>query len=211
MNDAGQQLPARIVDAVLEQRLAEALCKAAVDLALDDHWVDDGADIVDAPKADDSNLAGVAIDLDLAHMSAVAEGEIRRIIDRVVLPARAPASERKVGAEHRRRARPRANDTRRSVPATAKVPSAKSMSPARCFQQVSRDPLALGRSIFIAARSSAEPPTAIEREPNVPDAIGHRSVSPSMTSTLAIGTPSRDDNDLGKRRGVTLAVIVGAE
>ena len=46
--------------------------------------------------------------------------------------------------------------------------------------------------IFIAARSSAEPPTAIEREPKVPVPNGTWSVSPSMISICAIGTPSRD-------------------
>ena len=47
MKRAGQQLAALVIDAALEQRLADALGDAAMDLALDDHRVDDPADIVD--------------------------------------------------------------------------------------------------------------------------------------------------------------------
>ena len=67
------------------------------------------------------------------------------------------------------------------------------------------------RSTFIAARSSAEPPTAIEREPNVPEPYGTWSVSPSMISIARHrhAEPRRDD--LREGGGVALAVIVGAE
>src|SRR5262249_36047368 len=76
---AGDELAAAVVGATLEQRLADALGEAAVDLALDDHRIDDGADVVDAPETDDLDAAGVRIDLELADMRPVAEGEARRI------------------------------------------------------------------------------------------------------------------------------------
>src|SRR5262249_62047394 len=63
---AAHQLAAAVVGATLEQRLADALGEAAVDLALDDHRIDDGADGVDAPETDDLEAAGVGIDLELA-------------------------------------------------------------------------------------------------------------------------------------------------
>ena len=86
MNEPDKQLAAlRIVDAMLAQGLAEPLRDAALDLPLDDHRIDHGADVVHAPVAEDVDLAGVAIDLDLAGVRAVAPGEVRRIIDRAVL------------------------------------------------------------------------------------------------------------------------------
>ena len=85
MNEPGDELAAAVVGAALEQRLADPLGDAAVDLALDDHRVDDGADVVDGPEADDLDAAGLRIDLDLADMGAVAEGEARRIVDRRLL------------------------------------------------------------------------------------------------------------------------------
>ena len=72
------------------------------------------------------------------------------------------------------------------------MPSANAMSPAEASRRCAAIVLPLSM-IFIAARSSAEPPTAIEREPNVPEPYGTWSVSPSMISMLAIGTPSRDE------------------
>src|SRR5262249_26236257 len=80
---AADELAAAVVGATLEQRLADALREAAVDLALDDHRVDNGADVVDAPESDDLDAAGVRIDLELTGMRAVAEGEARRIVDPV--------------------------------------------------------------------------------------------------------------------------------
>ena len=73
---------------MLQHRLADALRDAAVDLPIDDHRIDDGADVVDRPETDQLDLAGIRIDLDLADVGAVAEGEIRRIVDRGVLQTR---------------------------------------------------------------------------------------------------------------------------
>src|SRR5262249_34454122 len=84
---AADELAAAVVGARLERRLADALGDAAVDLALDDHRIDDGADVVDAPEPDDLDAAGVRIDLELADMRAIAEGEAGRIVDRGLLQA----------------------------------------------------------------------------------------------------------------------------
>src|SRR5262249_8939322 len=93
---AADELAAPVVGATLEQRLADALGEAAVDLALDDHRIDDGADVVAAPETDDLDAAGVRIDLELADMRPVAEGEARRIVDRGLLQAGLDGLERKV-------------------------------------------------------------------------------------------------------------------
>ena len=57
--------------AVLEQRLADALGDAAVDLAVDDERVHRTPDIIDRGIIDERHLAGIRIDLDLADMRAV--------------------------------------------------------------------------------------------------------------------------------------------
>ncbi len=59
--------------------LADALGEAAMDLAGDDHRVHLVAEIVDRGQREDVDLAGLGIDLDLAEMDAIGEGEIRRI------------------------------------------------------------------------------------------------------------------------------------
>ncbi len=69
---AGQQLPGlAVVDLVLDQRLADALHHAAVDLAAHDHRIEHAAEIVDHEVAVDHDLAGLRIDLELADMRAV--------------------------------------------------------------------------------------------------------------------------------------------
>ena len=68
---AGQQLArCLVVDAALEHRLADALREAAVHLALDDHRIDDVAEVVDRDEALDLACAGVRVDLDLADVAA---------------------------------------------------------------------------------------------------------------------------------------------
>src|SRR5580692_9777719 len=84
---AGHQLPLVVIDGVLEQRLADALGDAAMDLALDDHRIDHGAEIVDRGPGSDLGIAGFGIDLDLADMAAGREGEIGRIVERALLEA----------------------------------------------------------------------------------------------------------------------------
>ena len=68
---AGEKLAAlAVVAAFLEERLADPLRQPAMDLALDDHRIDDAAEIVDGGEIDDAHRAGVAVDLDLADMGA---------------------------------------------------------------------------------------------------------------------------------------------
>ena len=82
MNEPDKQLPAvRIVDRVLEQRLADALHDAAVDLALEQQRIDGAAEIVDHGVALDGDGAGIGIDLDLDDVAAVGKGLRRRHAD----------------------------------------------------------------------------------------------------------------------------------
>jgi len=50
-----------------------------MDLTLDDHRVQHHADIVDGGVCDESQLAGIRIDLDLGDMTAARKGEVHRI------------------------------------------------------------------------------------------------------------------------------------
>ena len=71
---AGQQLPRGGVEAdVLHQHLTHALRDAAADLTLEQQRVHDRADIVDDAVAQDLDLAGLRVDLELADMAAVRE------------------------------------------------------------------------------------------------------------------------------------------
>src|SRR5690242_14271316 len=58
---AREQLPGRVVRAVLGERLADALGEPAVHLALDDHRVDDLAEVVHCRERDDLRRAGVLV------------------------------------------------------------------------------------------------------------------------------------------------------
>jgi hypothetical protein len=184
---AGDELSVLVIDHAFEQRLADALRDPAMDLALDDHRVDHGADVVDAPEAHDLDAAGLRIDLELAHMRAVAEGEARRIVDRGFLQPRLHRLEWKIvrhigGAGDLRERDPAvgAGDHERAI---GELDVAR-----RRFQQMTGDQLALGDDLV----AGAQPPTAIEREPKVPVPCGTASVSPSLTSTLSTATPSFD-------------------
>ena len=59
-----------VVDAVLEQRLTDALNDPAMQLTLDDHRIDDAADVVDRNVGQKVDDAGAGIDLDLGDMRA---------------------------------------------------------------------------------------------------------------------------------------------
>jgi len=68
---AGQELPARwVIDAVLTERLADALRNTAMDLALDDHRVQHDADIFDCGVGYERELAGLRVDLDLSDVDS---------------------------------------------------------------------------------------------------------------------------------------------
>jgi len=72
------QLSIGAVDDLLAEHLAEPLRDATMGLPVDDHRVDDGADIVDCHVADYRHHAGLRIDLDLADMAAIRKRHLRR-------------------------------------------------------------------------------------------------------------------------------------
>ncbi len=83
MYDAGRQLPRVVVDAVFEQRLADALCEPAVHLTFDDHRVDHFAEVVDRDEIDDVDDAGLGVDLDLGDVRAGRKREVLRVVERL--------------------------------------------------------------------------------------------------------------------------------
>ena len=86
---AGHELAVLVVDRALQQRLADALGDAAVDLALDDHRIDRRCrNHRPRSRPTISRLAGVRIDLDLADVAAGREGEVGRVVERALLQAR---------------------------------------------------------------------------------------------------------------------------
>jgi hypothetical protein len=56
---------------ILHQHLTHALRDAAADLTLEQQRVHDGADVIDDAVAQDLDLAGLLVDLELADMAAV--------------------------------------------------------------------------------------------------------------------------------------------
>ena len=92
----------RVVHAAFHHRLAEALRDAAVHLALDDHRVDDVAEVVDRGEALDRRLAGLRVDLDFADVAARRVGEVGRVVERVLVQARLQLVERDSCAARRR-------------------------------------------------------------------------------------------------------------
>src|SRR5262245_23592637 len=92
---AREQLSAlAVVDAVLEQRLSDALRDSTVDLSLDDHRIDHVAEVITCGECDDGHRARLRIDLDLADVRARGEGKIRRIVERSLLETRLEFVER---------------------------------------------------------------------------------------------------------------------
>ena len=65
-----------IVRGAFGQCLTDSLGKPAVNLGMDDHRVDDGADIVDDVIALELEFTGIAVDLDLDYMAAIRIREI---------------------------------------------------------------------------------------------------------------------------------------
>src|ERR1700681_3466177 len=63
-----------VIDEPLAQRLSDALRRAALELADDDHGIDDAAHVVDRPVAGQLNRARLRIDFDFADVAAVGPG-----------------------------------------------------------------------------------------------------------------------------------------
>src|SRR3954471_2933190 len=82
---SGGQLALGVVADLLVQRLADALGEAAVGLPVDDHRVDDRADVVGDRDLDDLGDAGLGVDLDLDQVAAAGVGEVLGIVVRRLL------------------------------------------------------------------------------------------------------------------------------
>ena len=70
------------------QSLADSVGDAAMNLALDDHRIDELAEVVDGGPAVDRDDAGLRIDLEFADMDAGRKGEVRRVPEGGLLQAR---------------------------------------------------------------------------------------------------------------------------
>ena len=82
-----QELAVVVVMRAFEQRLTHALGDAAVNLALDDHRIDQLAEVVDRGPPVDRHDAGLRIDFELADVNARREGEVGRVPERALLEA----------------------------------------------------------------------------------------------------------------------------
>src|SRR5262245_29733943 len=83
---ARHQLPGlAVVYRALAQGLTDTLGNAAVHHAVDDHRVDDVADVVHRQIAEDLHVPGLALHLDDAGVGAEREAEVRRIVERRLL------------------------------------------------------------------------------------------------------------------------------
>ena len=202
-------LPASVIGASLEKRLPDPLGEPAVDLGLDDHRIDDGADIVHRPKSDDFGAAGVGVDLDLAEMRAVAEGKARRIVNRGLLQAGLERFERKimrhVSRLRDRRERDTPVGTGHEECAAAEVDIARGR-----LEQVTSDQLSFGDDLVGSAIERAAADRDRSRAKSA-GAVGYRiGIALDHLDVLDRNPKSRGE-DLSKRGGVTLAVIVGSE
>ena len=75
---AGQQLAVLVVDHRLVERPAEALRRAAVELALDDRRVERPADVLGDDVVEDRDRAGLAVDPDVDEVGRGQRREDRR-------------------------------------------------------------------------------------------------------------------------------------
>ncbi len=77
----GEDIPGFVVDDLFQQRIADALRDAAVDLAVDDHRIDQPAGVLRDQESFDFDPAGFDIDFDDRRMAGVRE-RARRIVYR---------------------------------------------------------------------------------------------------------------------------------
>ena len=214
-----EQLPGLVVGHPLVERAADALRDAAVDLALDDHRVDQVAAVVHHGVLEDRDLGGLRVGLDDHRVHAGGE---RRALGRVEVacppgPARRPrrpaacrGRRRRTGwppwTPRRRRSaagwtapRPcRGRSTASACPCTDTTPStiSRSSADASSASAAIRSAFSLAR---FAARWIAEPLITAAREANVPTAYGIRRVSPVTTSTSSKRHAELVGDDLRER------------
>ncbi len=85
---AGEELAVVAILAMLHEDLAQALAYAAMDLAMHDRRIDDGADVIDGDIAIDGDRAGFRIELDLADMASVGKVHVGRDVIALGIEAR---------------------------------------------------------------------------------------------------------------------------
>ena len=125
---AGEELArVRLVHHLLDERLADPLRDAALDLALAQERVQHAADIVHRGIAHERRLAGVGVDLDLGRC-ARRWGMSRRWAARNPRARKSPPPSRAAGRTIERATRDLGEPTERSVPAMAKAPCSKTTS-----------------------------------------------------------------------------------
>src|SRR6185312_17128696 len=76
----GHHLPAVVEANVFHQHLPGALRDAAVDLSVQQHRIEHGADVVDNAVAHDDGLAGLNVDFQLADVAAIRVIVHRRLV-----------------------------------------------------------------------------------------------------------------------------------
>src|SRR5262249_90948 len=162
--------------AVLEQRLADALSNAAVDLAMNNERVHRAPDAIDRGIIDECHIAGIRIDFHLADMRAIG---IARLHHRFIASSGEPSGRSARSAAARATAN---SPTAWFVPFTAKRPLEKPISAAGVSKRVWGG----GWDDYVSRmerRGRARPEWA-------PPPTVTRSVSPATTCTTSIGTPS---------------------
>src|SRR5262249_59095459 len=85
---AGDELPVFVVDRALAQGLAHALRYAAVDLAFDNHRIDDDPEIIDSGPGHDFRISGLRVDFHFADVTTGRESKVGRIVKGALLQAR---------------------------------------------------------------------------------------------------------------------------
>jgi len=181
------QVAVLVVGRALEQRRADALGDAAVDLPLDDERVDDLPAVVDADVLLDLYLGGLRVDLDDRDVRPEREREVLRVVEvrhlqaGVHLVGQVVAEVRLVGdALDVHRPVGRARDLELAVLELDVVDARLQLvgGDAARFSRTSRAP-----------RAMAPPPTDALRLPYVPIPAGCGRCRP-MTSTSSSETPS---------------------
>ena len=206
-----EQLPVGVVLHPLVERAADALGHPAVDLALDDHRVDQRPAVVHDAVAQHLDLRGVGVGLHDHGVHAVGEGRARRrVVVGALEPRRLPRPDRRpvgVGGrgelggarrglvegvaqrvgQHgdRTQVDRRASGTPAPARARRRSRGRRRRPPAparRCRAPSARTPRAV--------RATALPLITAVREANVPTAYLKRRVSPVVTRIRSNGTPS---------------------
>ncbi len=160
--------------------------RAADDLALDDHRIDDAAAVVDDDVAQNAHAAGLDVDLDLDRVAAAAIGERAR---QEALHAFEPRLELAPASHSRARPTP----PRRPRAGSARCPARRR---SRCGRRALRDRRDAASSRWAAtssafsrtataARCTAEPAVTVCRLAKPPWPWGMTAVSPAMTVTVS--------------------------